>query len=154
MKLQEEGLFPTCNEVITAQDFPAGTTEIPDYAFAECSSLTRISLPDGVTSIGDEAFGGCSSLTSITLPEGVTSIGDSAFWSCSSLTSIILPEGVTSIGEGAFAFCSKTNWWQSRPFHVSYGGEAKPRRGKILVYPCERPGELGTHNIFGLDLGI
>ena len=56
MKLQEEGLFPTCKEVITAQDFPAGTTEIPDHAFSGCSSLTSISLPDGVTSIGDGAF--------------------------------------------------------------------------------------------------
>ena len=63
MKLQEG--FPTCKEVITAEDFPAGTTEIPDHAFYGCSSLTSITLPDGVTSIGDHAFAECSSLTCV-----------------------------------------------------------------------------------------
>ena len=32
VKLQEG--FPTCQEVITAEDFPTGITEIPDYAFS------------------------------------------------------------------------------------------------------------------------
>ena len=77
MKLPEG--FPTCEEVITVEDFPAETTEIPDHAFYSCSSLTSITLPDGVISIGDGAFRGCSSLTSMSLPDGVTSIGNGAF---------------------------------------------------------------------------
>ena len=103
MKLQEEGLFPTCKEVITAQDFPAGTTEIPDHAFYGCSSLTSISLPNGVTSIGDEAFSECSSLTSISLPDGVTSIGEGAFWGCSSLTCIYGSSSVYDLAVSAGA---------------------------------------------------
>jgi hypothetical protein len=81
-------------------------TSIGDWAFADCTSLTSITIPDGVTSIGDNAFYECSSLTSITIPDGVTSIGNEAFKDCTSLTSITIGNGVTSIGTYAFAFCT------------------------------------------------
>ena len=42
----------------------------------------------GVTNIGNYAFYGCNSLTSITIPDSVTSIGDYAFYGCTSLTQI------------------------------------------------------------------
>ena len=41
-------------------------TNISDYAFCNCLSLTIITIPDSVTSIGDHAFSGCGKLTSIT----------------------------------------------------------------------------------------
>ena len=59
-----------------------------------------------MTSIGESAFANCSSLTTITIPKGVTSIGEGAFYECSSLTAITLPESVSSIGRYAFAYCS------------------------------------------------
>jgi high-affinity Fe2+/Pb2+ permease len=62
-------------------------------AFANCSSLTSITLPAGLMSLGVRAFANCSSLTSITLPAGLTSVGYQAFQNCSSLTSIELPAG-------------------------------------------------------------
>ena len=59
------------------------------------------------TAIGDNAFADCTSLTSITLPpHSLTSIGRGAFSGCSSLTSITLPNSLTSIGRGAFSGCS------------------------------------------------
>ena len=64
------------------------TTEINQYAFYYCSSLTSITILEGVTSIGEYTFTGCSSLTSITIPDSVTSIGESAFWDCSRLATI------------------------------------------------------------------
>ena len=63
-------------------------------------------IPSSVTNIGNYAFFSCSSLTSITIPSGVTSIGEYTFWNCSSLTSITIPLSVTSIGYRAFARCS------------------------------------------------
>ncbi len=81
-------------------------TSIGDWAFAECSGLTSVTIPDSVTSIGSDAFYGCSGLTSVTIPDSVTSIGSSAFRGCSGLTSVTIPDSVTRIGGYAFAYCS------------------------------------------------
>ncbi|MGN0824178.1 MAG: leucine-rich repeat protein [Candidatus Coproplasma sp.] len=67
---------------------PSGITQIYQYAFEECSSLTSITITDGVTSIGSYAFSWCDSLTSITIPDSVTSIGNGVFSGCTALTSV------------------------------------------------------------------
>ena len=46
-------------------------------------TIQTVSLPDGLTNIGNYAFGYCSSITSINIPDTVTSIGVSAFHGCS-----------------------------------------------------------------------
>ena len=74
---------------------PNSVTNIGDYAFSKCWSLTNINIPNSVTNIGDYAFDGCSSLTNINIPNSVTNIGDYAFGECSSLTNINIPNSVT-----------------------------------------------------------
>jgi len=81
-------------------------TQLGDYVFGECSSLTSVTLPDGLTQLGDEVFYNCSSLTSVTLPDGLTQLGDFVFNGCSSLTSVALPDGVTQLGDFLFYNCS------------------------------------------------
>jgi hypothetical protein len=85
---------------------PDSVTNIGEYAFVDCASLTSITIPASVTNIGEYAFSGCSGLTSITIPGSVSSIGDYAFEYCTGLTSITLDDGVTSIGDGAFFYCT------------------------------------------------
>ena len=80
-------------------------TSIGKHAFAECNSLTSITIPGSVTSIGENAFSACSNLMSITISDGVTSIGESAFDYCRSLTNITIPNSVTSFGQYAFYYC-------------------------------------------------
>ena len=114
--------------------FVGDVTEIGGSAFANCNSLTSVTIPDSVTTIGDNAFEYCSSLTSVTIPDSVTTIGSLAFLSCDSLaefkgkfaddngrilvvdgiliasapaglTEYTIPDSVTTIGYGAFACC-------------------------------------------------
>jgi len=67
---------------------PDSVTEINNYAFSKCGSLTTITIPDSVKEIGDYAFSNCDSLTEITISENVKSIGDKAFFSCPALRQI------------------------------------------------------------------
>lgn len=84
----------------------AGTTNIGDYAFKDCSSLISVTISNTVKNIGNCSFSGCASLTGITIPNSVTSIGDNAFISCTNLESVTIGTGLTAIGAYDFAFCS------------------------------------------------
>ena len=94
------------NQKIESYIIPDSVTDIGDYAFSHCSSLSNIVIPDSVTAIGDFAFSDCSSLSNIVIPDSVIAIGDSAFGDCSSLSNIVIPDSVTAIGDFAFSDCS------------------------------------------------
>ncbi len=81
--------------------------ELPDYAFANCSSLTEVQLPTSARRIGANAFRQCGNLTSVTIPNGIVSIGDHAFGWCENLTSADIPNSVTSIEDAAFIYCDR-----------------------------------------------
>ena len=92
-------------------------TSIGESAFANCKSLTSISIPNSVTSIGDYAFYLCSSLTSIEVNannqnyasiDGVLYNKDVTTLICcpGGKTSITIPNSVTSIGSSAFRYCT------------------------------------------------
>ena len=86
---------------------PDYITEIYEYAFYWCFSLTSVVIGNSVTTIGYQAFYYCDSLTSVVIGNSVTSIGEWAFAGCSSLTSVVIGDSVTSIGSDAFYNCSK-----------------------------------------------
>ena len=89
---------------LTNVTIEANNIKLPSDTFASLKYLTNIEL-SGITEIGEYAFRGCSSLTNITIPEGVTTIKQYAFWSCNSLTNIIIPKSVTAIEDKAFEDC-------------------------------------------------
>jgi hypothetical protein len=72
-------------------------TNIGQFAFQSCSSLTSLAIPNSVTSIGQYAFSDCISLTSLEIPNSVTSIERSIIQGCQSLTSFKFSSSVTSI---------------------------------------------------------
>lgn len=78
---------------------------IGDYAFYNCDSVSEFALPIGLTAIGSYSFAGCLSLGSVTLPEGVDSIPAHAFNYCENLKFVIIPSTVASIEERAFNNC-------------------------------------------------
>ncbi len=84
---------------------PNSVTNIGDWAFIACTSLTGVAIPDSVISIGADAFNSCIRLTNITIPNSVTSIGAYSFASCNSLTNLTIPDSIKTIPSAAFSFC-------------------------------------------------
>jgi len=84
---------------LTSITVPATVTNIGDYAFYDCTSLTNVVLDNNLISIGAYAFSG---------PFLYSSVGQPVSLVCP-LTSITVPANVTNIGEGAFSECPLTN---------------------------------------------
>ena len=89
-------------------------TEIPQYAFKNCSSLTAIEVPSTVTTIGEGTFDGCTSLATVTLPTALTAIERYAF-AYSGVTAIALDRNVISIGDYAFYNCTALESFKFSP---------------------------------------
>ena len=70
------------------------------------AAFTKLTIGNNITEIGDYAFYECTSLTSVLIPYSVTWIGYYAFYNCSSLTSITIPGSVIWIEIGAFSNCT------------------------------------------------
>lgn len=81
-----------------------GVKVIPEYAFADCISLSEIEFSP--EEIGYRAFENCISLEIIGLPEGLRTIGAEAFSGDSSLKTVTIPATVESIEGNPFSFCS------------------------------------------------
>ena len=65
---------------LTAINFgDAKLTNVDNFAFRFCESLSVLNLPETVTNIGRYAFYGCKSLAELTIPKNVEHIGSYAF---------------------------------------------------------------------------
>ena len=94
--------FAEC-QTLTSITIPNSVTEIGSWCFAVCIRLASITIPSSVTDILQECFTDCIGLTSVTI-NGVTEIGERAFIGCTGLTSVTINGGI--IGDGAFNSCS------------------------------------------------
>lgn len=97
--------FRGCSKLSGIDDFLLKLENIGNYAFADCTSLTSISLNSNAN-VGDHAFSGCSGLTSVTIPYGIKNVGNGAFENCTGLTSAELTASMTEISDGLFSGCS------------------------------------------------
>ncbi len=79
----------------------AGNPVISPYAFAECTSLTTVTLPTNITSIGEGAFEACVALRNISNLKNVKEIGGLAFASTALVTIEIGDD--TNVLDGAFS---------------------------------------------------
>ena len=86
------------NASLTNVTLPYQLAEIPQLAFAKCTSLNAVNLSktdrygnvvdNGLYAISAKAFEGCTSLKEISLEKNVISVGSQAFADCSALVSI------------------------------------------------------------------
>ena len=116
-------------ETVIYDDITYSVSGIGWEAFANCTSLTFISIPKSVMYIETRAFYRCgltsivwnvkdfysdeepfdnirSQITSFTFGENVENIPDYLCYRMENLTSITIPNSVTRIGDGAFYKCS------------------------------------------------
>lgn len=120
-------LFIGENEITVLEIVDDDITEINNWAFYGCGSITSVTIGSSVMSIGDEAFRGCHNLTSVTLAEGVQNLAYKAFnecafaefnipstvkviWNntfdnCDNLESIFIPSNVETMGYDIFNAC-------------------------------------------------
>ncbi|MBQ7307424.1 MAG: leucine-rich repeat domain-containing protein, partial [Clostridia bacterium] len=105
LKVLGEGAFMGCVYFTNVEILSENLTQISDYAFANCSNLTKITYSDSIEKIGDYAFDGCSRLKQTEFTNQITEIGAFAFNNCSALLEVVLPTELSKIGESAFANC-------------------------------------------------
>lgn len=121
-----------------------GTVEI----FCENQNITSAEIPseiDGhkVSTLGENCFAQCTSMTEVTIPETVTTLEDYAFYGCSSLTEIYLPASVTTIGNYVFDTTENMIQFDVAPENPSYqspdGVLYDKAGGTLLKYPESKP---------------
>mgnify|MGYP002623782265 CR=1 FL=1 len=83
-----------------------GVKKLPGWLFKHCTSLQHIAMPDSLRRIGTGTFAQCTSLAQITLPSDLQAINDEAFIDCSNLRHIFIPRWVKAVGTAAFEGCS------------------------------------------------
>ncbi len=97
-------LFDGCTKLYSIR-FESGSalTSIQAHALEGMRQLTTVDFGDAhLTEIDNFAFRFCESLSSLLIPNGVTSIGRYAFYNCTSLRTLTIPESVEQIGRFAF----------------------------------------------------
>ena len=99
--------FYHCYDLKTVQFSANGKlSDIGNYAFSACTSITTLSLPTSLRNIGGWTFLDCTGLTQFTAPDGLASIGPGAIQNCYSLEKVTLSKTVKSLGECVFKNCT------------------------------------------------
>lgn len=97
----------TVPESFTVDGKTYAVTGVDEMAFANNTSLTKLSLPETIKSFGQGAFTNCTALTTVNIPSQVTVIPSACFAQCKKVAKFELPAGVKTVGTLAFANCSK-----------------------------------------------
>ena len=82
-------------------------TSIGEFAFCDCTNLTKAVMEENIIKVGEAAFAGCAKLVTVDLSDSVEIIGSSAFRGCGLLENITLPSNLKVISDQAFYSCSK-----------------------------------------------
>jgi hypothetical protein len=61
---------------------PSSVTTLEENCFANCHSLTSVSIPNSVTTLGMACFDNCYNLISVSIPNSVTRIDEQCFYDC------------------------------------------------------------------------
>ena len=117
-------------------------------AFANCMSVTGLTVSEGITRIEDRAFELCRNLTALVLPDSLTSIGHDAFWGCTELKTVTIPKNVSQLAGDAFGLCAGLTGFIVAAENSSYatvsGAVFNYDKTKLVCCPA---GKHGTYTI-------
>ena len=138
------------NKYYTSKDGVLYNKAMTELLICPGSKTGVFIIPTGVTVIGDYAFNECSKLTKIVIPDGVTTIGASAFDFCSALECLTIPASVTKIGEAypksTVSFCDSLASIEVDPANVSFASKDGVVYNKnlteLLIYPNGKTGNF------------
>jgi hypothetical protein len=124
------------NTNVLSVTIPASVTNVEDFAFSQCSSLSSVALSSNLISLGAQAFYSCSGLTSVTIPGSVANIGSAAFGNCVFLSTAYF-QGKAPTVNGLAGSADET---------VFYGNTRLGIESGVIYYP---PGVSGWGTTFG-----
>lgn len=119
------------NTTLTKLTLPESITAFGKGAFTNCSALTDINIPSTIQDIPSACFAQCKKMAAFTMPEQVKTIGNLAFANCANANKIELNEGITTIGERAFLGCSSIKEITLPSTVCKIGGNAFYRASKL-----------------------
>ncbi len=99
-------------------------TSVDEMAFANNTTLTKLTLPESITAFGQGAFTNCSALTAVNIPAAIQEIPSACFAQCKKMAAFTLPEQVKTIGNLAFANCAKAKKIELNEGITSIGNRA------------------------------
>lgn len=137
---------------IQSVSIPASVTEIGEYAFYGCESLTTVNIAQNsaLKIIGKCAFAGCTSLVNFTLPASVEEVYDFAFAS-TAITSITLSQNVSFFSSSAFVDSALTAYSvadENSRYTDFEDVLYNYVENSLVSYPCKKPGTsfvVGMH---------
>jgi len=132
--------YPYRNEIRTVR-LEGNITSIGNYAFYDCSALTRVELGVNVTSIGNRAFALCTGLEEFYYGVSFLNavIGTCAFYGCTALETFALPV-YANVGNYAFENCPALNsiyinYYSAYSPNITAGYESFTDVSATLYYP-------------------
>ncbi|MDD4120553.1 MAG: leucine-rich repeat protein [Clostridia bacterium] len=109
LKYLSKWLIGANNNSISVVNIYEETVGIYDYAFDNCTSISRVVIPSGVKYIGTKAFENCTGMNVLSITatseEGIISLGTDTFLGCTSLAHIYVPDETT-----ANAYKADSSW--------------------------------------------
>lgn len=96
--------FRGCTGLVGEFKLPVTVTTIGEYAFSNCSNITKFIIHDAINSIGPGAFS-YTGITEFTIPTGITQISSALLQGCTNIKEIYIPEYITVVGDNAFNNC-------------------------------------------------
>ena len=127
---------------------PETITDLDEFAFSRCHSLTDINLPNGITAISDYVFYNNYSLEKLDLPDNLVSIGYYSFINCRSLKEFDIPSSLTDVWDNFTAGCESLECFKiagdpngsSDSFKCVDGVLFNAKGNKLVRYPAAKEG--------------